>query len=78
MKAPHTHSAATMTSTTFYKGALASGMTSAHRIWLDTDDGKLYYDADGSGAGSTPILFAQLVGTDLSTVTAADFSVTLV
>ena len=41
-------------------------------ILYDTDSGALYYDADGSGAG-TAIQFATLIG--MPTVTAADFMV---
>ena len=55
----------------------ADGATQAgdltDRIIYDSAGGNLYFDADGSGAGSAPILFAILTGAP--TLAAADFSV---
>ncbi|WP_442578534.1 calcium-binding protein [Mesorhizobium sp. ASY16-5R] len=63
-------------------GALASGYFRANatgtaqdandRILYETDTGKLFYDADGNGAGAA-IHFATLTGNP--TITAADFQV---
>ncbi|MEQ1953563.1 calcium-binding protein [Mesorhizobium sp. CN2-181] len=64
-------------------GALASGLFRANdtglaqdsndHIIYETDTGKLYYDADGSGATSGSIHFATLVGAPA--ISAADFTV---
>jgi Ca2+-binding RTX toxin-like protein len=58
----------------FYK---AAGANAAHdasdRIIYNGINGNLYYDADGTGAGSTAILFATLTGAP--NIVAADFVV---
>ena len=50
----------TLSGSAFVAGAgLTSGQDSSDRIIYDSTNGKLYYDADGSGAGGS-VLFAQL------------------
>lgn len=51
-------------------------LTAEHRLIYNTNTGVLYYDADGSGSGSTAIAFAVLAGAQHPSLTAADFIVT--
>ncbi len=49
----------TLSSIRFVANTSGQAINSLHRIIYDTDDGGLYYDADGSGAGARQ-LFAEL------------------
>jgi serralysin len=49
----------TLTSIRFVANTTGQATTNLHRITYDTDDGGLYYDADGKGAG-VRVLFAEL------------------
>lgn len=51
-----------------------SALTAEQRIILNTANGSLYYDADGSGAGAS-VQIATLQGTGIASITAADFFV---
>lgn len=59
-----------LSSAMFVANTTGDATTATQRIIYDKDDGKLYYDADGNGAGAK-ILFAELA-TNLK-LTAADF-----
>ena len=64
--------AGTLTAAQFKANAAGAATDSDDRIVYDTDDGRLFYDADGSGAGAK-VQFAVLSGAP--TISNADFFV---
>ena len=66
-------STGTLTSAAFARNTTGLATDSLDRIIYETDTGRLYYDADGTGTGSSRIHFAT-VATNLA-ITQADFLV---
>jgi serralysin len=59
----------------FLKGAgKVEAETAAHRVIYNTANGRMYFDADGSGDDASAVLFAILTGSP-DNVTASDFQI---
>jgi len=65
----------TLSATAFQTGTTATANSATVRIVYNTSDGKLYYDADGSGTLATAILFGDLGAGGAGTLAATDIFV---